>query len=78
MGYIALGVVGFIVAGFFDLAALRGWGHLKQAIGLGALSLWGYAFWGLMCPLDSGCQLRSSGWAGRFVYIPLKEDNSDR
>ena len=49
MGYIALGVVGFIVAGFFDLATLRGWGHLKQAIGLGALSLWGYAFWGLMC-----------------------------
>lgn len=48
MGYIALGVVGFVIAGFFDLAALRGWGHLKQVIGLAILSLWGYVFFSLM------------------------------
>lgn len=36
------------MAGFFDLAALRGWRYLKQAVGLGALVLWGYALWGLL------------------------------
>jgi len=48
MGYIALGVVAFVIAGFFDLAALREWRYLKQAIGLVALLLWGYAFYGLL------------------------------
>ncbi len=48
MGYIALGVIAFAIAGFFDLAALRGWRYLKQAISLAALLLWGVAFYGLL------------------------------
>ena len=48
MRYVALGAVAFVIAGFFDLAALRGWKYVKQAIGLGALLLWGYAFVGLL------------------------------
>ena len=48
MRYVALGAVAFVIAGFFDLAALRGWRYVKQSIGLGALLLWGYAFVGLL------------------------------
>jgi len=48
MRYVVLGVVAFIIAGFFDLAALRRWRYLKHAIGLGAFLLWGYAFCGLL------------------------------
>jgi protein-S-isoprenylcysteine O-methyltransferase Ste14 len=43
MRYIALGVVAFIIAGFFDLAALQRIRYLKQIIGLTAALLFGYA-----------------------------------
>jgi len=43
MRYIALGVVAFIIAGFFDLAALQRIRYLKQIIGLAFVILFGYA-----------------------------------
>ncbi len=48
MGYVALGVLAFIMAGLFDLAALRGWRYVKQAVGLGTILVAGYACWGLL------------------------------
>jgi protein-S-isoprenylcysteine O-methyltransferase Ste14 len=48
MGYIALGVLAFIIAGFFDVAALRGWRYVKQVAGLGTILVWGYACWRLL------------------------------
>ena len=43
MGYILLGGLAFLVAFFFDLAALKGIAYLKQAIGLVFTSLFGFA-----------------------------------
>jgi protein-S-isoprenylcysteine O-methyltransferase Ste14 len=43
MRYVALGVVAFIIAGFFDLAALQRIRYLKQSIGLVSVLLFGYA-----------------------------------
>lgn len=87
MGYIALGVVAFVLVGFFDLAALRGWQYLKQAIGVAALVVGGYAIWGL---LHSAPRFRLPGpfvWVGwplvflatllliysLFVEIPFRQ-----
>ena len=43
MGYVLLGSLAFLVAFFFDLAALKGIAYLKQAIGLVFGSLFGFA-----------------------------------
>lgn len=43
MWYIVLGTVAFLVAGFFDLAALKEWRHVKQVIGLAAVLLFSYS-----------------------------------
>jgi len=43
VGYILLGSLAFLVAFFFDLAALKGITYLKQAIGLVFVSLFGLA-----------------------------------
>ena len=43
MGYILLGSLAFLVAFFFDLAALKGVAYLKQIIGLVFVSLFGFA-----------------------------------
>ncbi len=43
MGYILLGGLAFLIAFFFDLAALKGIAYLKQAIGLVFASLFGFA-----------------------------------
>ncbi len=43
MRYVALGAVAFIIAWFFDLAALQRIRYLKQIIGLAFVVLFGYA-----------------------------------
>lgn len=43
MRYVALGAVAFVIAGFFDVAALRRIPFLKQAVGLTVVLLFGYS-----------------------------------
>jgi len=43
MGYILLGSLAFLIAFFFDFAALKGIAYLKQAIGLVFVSLFSFA-----------------------------------
>jgi protein-S-isoprenylcysteine O-methyltransferase Ste14 len=50
--YIVLGVAAFVLSGFFDLAAIRGWRYIKQFLGLASVLLFGYAL--LMAALQPG------------------------
>jgi protein-S-isoprenylcysteine O-methyltransferase Ste14 len=43
MGYLILGVLAFVLAGLFDLAALRQWRRAKQVSGAAAVLLFSYA-----------------------------------
>jgi protein-S-isoprenylcysteine O-methyltransferase Ste14 len=87
MRYILLGSLAFLVAFFFDLAALKGTAYLKQVIGLIFASLFGFALL-MVClkaerlPLPHW--LSWAGWpllilsAGLLVYslfleIPFKQ-----
>ncbi len=69
MGYVALGVAAFVMAGLIDLAALHGWRHFKQALGVGAVLLWGYALYGLVHTSTRFWLPRPLVWAGWLLFI---------
>lgn len=87
MAYIASGVVAFIIAGFFDLAALRGWRYVKQIVGLATILVTGYACWGLLrtsARLPLSAPLTWLGWPllvvamcllvySLFIEIPFRQ-----
>ena len=43
MGYVALGAVAFVMAGFFDFASLKRIPYMKQSIGVTVVLLFGYS-----------------------------------
>jgi protein-S-isoprenylcysteine O-methyltransferase Ste14 len=87
VGYVLLGGLAFVIAFFFDLAAMKGTAHLKQAIGVVFGSLFGFALF-MVCVKTERFPLPSwiawVGWpllvlsACLFIYsvfleIPFKQ-----
>jgi protein-S-isoprenylcysteine O-methyltransferase Ste14 len=69
MAYIALGVVAVIIAGFFDVAALKGWRYAKQIIGLATILVWGYACWQLLCTSPRFSLPAPLTWLGWLLLV---------
>jgi protein-S-isoprenylcysteine O-methyltransferase Ste14 len=59
MEHILLGVLAFLIAFFFDLAAIKGIPYLKQIIGLVSASLFGYS---LLAVCLAPAKLRLPNW----------------
>lgn len=68
MQYVALGVVAFIMAGLFDLAALNRIRYLKQVLGLAAVLLFSYS---LVNVVLVGPRLRLPIWLSYVGWILL-------
>jgi protein-S-isoprenylcysteine O-methyltransferase Ste14 len=69
MGYILLGGLAFLVAFFFDLAALKGIAYLKQAIGLVFVSLFGFALLMVCLQAESFSLPHWLSWVGWPLLI---------
>ena len=69
MGYILLGSLAFLVAFFFDLAALKGTAYLKQAIGLIFASLLGFALLMVCLKAERFSLPRWLSWVGWPLLI---------
>ena len=67
MEHISLGVLAFLVAFFFDLAALKRIPYLKQIIGLASVSLFGYSLFAVCL---APAKLRLPDWLP-WVSWPL-------
>lgn len=67
MGHILLGVLAFLIAFFFDLAAIKHIPYLKQIIGLASVSLFGYS---LLAVCLAPVKLRLPDWLS-YLGWPL-------
>jgi len=74
MGHILVGVLAFLIAFFFDLAAIKRISYLKQIIGLASASLFGYSLLAI-CLAPVKLQLPNwlswVGWPLLFVSVLL-------
>ncbi len=70
MGHILLGVLAFLIAFFFDLAAIKRIPYLKQIIGLVSVSLFGYS---LLAACLAPVRLRLPEWLSRvgWLFLPV-------
>ena len=64
MEYILVGSLAFVIAFFFDFAALKGIRYLKQIIGLAFVLLFGYAMYGVCFAAEKFSLPACAAWVG--------------
>jgi protein-S-isoprenylcysteine O-methyltransferase Ste14 len=64
VAYILVGSLAFVIAFFFDLAALKGIRYLKQIIGVAFVLLFGYAMYGVCFATEKLALPACAAWAG--------------